>query len=79
MPIKTLYRFTVGNQVVRYLIDSESQRVGLEIIPRSMADRVVARRELLHEPALASLPARWLPMRAWNVDSLMQVGLVGVP
>lgn len=79
MPIKTLSRFTVGDQIVRYLIDSQSQRVGLEIIPRSMADRVVARRELLDEPALASLPARWLPLRAWNVDSLVQVGLVGVP
>ena len=79
MPIKTLSRFTLGDQIVRYLIDSESQRVGLEIIPRSMGDRVVARRELLDEPALASLPACWLPRRAWNVDSLVQVGLVGVP
>jgi alpha-galactosidase len=77
MPINTLSRFTVGDQIVRYLIDSESQRVGLEIIPRSMGDLVVARRELLDEPALASLPARWLPMRAWNVDSLVQVGVPG--
>ena len=77
MPINTLSRFTVGDQIVRYLIDSESQRVGLEIIPRSMGDLVVARRELLDEPALASLPACWLPQRAWNVDSLVQVGLVG--
>jgi alpha-galactosidase len=79
MPINTLSRFTVGDQSLRYLIDSESQRVGLEIIPRSMGDRVVVRRELLDEPALASLPAQWLPLRAWNVDSLVQVGLVGVP
>ena len=79
LPIKTLSRFAVGDQIVRYLIDSESQCVGLEIIPRSMGNLVVGRRELLDEPALASLPARWLPLRAWKVDSLVQVGLVGVP
>ena len=57
MPINTLSRFTVGDQIVRYLIDSESQCVGLEIIPRSMGNLVVGRREFLDEPALASLPA----------------------
>jgi hypothetical protein len=47
LPIKTLSRFAVGDQIVRYLIDSESQCVGLEIIPRSMGNLVVGRRELL--------------------------------
>lgn len=79
MPIKTLSRFRVGDQSLCYLIDAQSRRVGLLIVPRAMGDQIVKRRELLDEPALASLPSSWLPMRAWNVDSLVQVGVVGVP
>ncbi|MEI6195034.1 MAG: glycoside hydrolase family 36 protein [Verrucomicrobiota bacterium] len=76
-PIRTLSKFRVADMTVSYLLDQPSQRVGLTIIPSALARDAVARREFLSGPEVDNLPAMWQPVRAWNVDSLVQVKLAG--
>lgn len=66
---------TLGDMVVRFRQDADT--VGMELLPVSMLDSVVARRELLTDPAVAQLPAKWGPFRAWNVDPLVHVKIIG--
>jgi alpha-galactosidase len=63
--------------MVIYLLDEPSQRVGLSLVPAARLRETVVRREHLSGPEVDNLPEQWKPVRAWNVDSLVQVKLVG--
>jgi alpha-galactosidase len=65
----SLSTFEFGDMLIEYLLETETQNVGLRLYPLSMAGSLVARREFL--------PGGPTPMRAWQVDSLAQVKLVG--
>jgi alpha-galactosidase len=80
MPI-TLYReHHMGDMIARYVQpENEPGTIGLVLIPASRRGDVVAPREHLTEPHITSLPAKWLPIRAWGVDPLVHVSLRGDP
>ena len=74
MPIIQRSEFLLGDMLVRYQAPAnEPDRVGMCLLPASLADAVVAPRENLDDPAVTNLPASWLPMRAWEVDPLVHV------
>ncbi len=75
----TLSKFQLGDILVEYLLATESQSVGLRMYPAVMADYLVPRREFLRTHEARLLPAGAPPMRAWRVESLIQVKLVGDP
>ncbi len=70
---------TWGDTLLRYRIDCENGRTGLEIIPAAMAGRVVERREFFDGPEMAFLPQHWPDFPAWEIDSMVQVGVRGLP
>lgn len=80
MPTKyaaSLSKFQFGDMMIEYLLAAESQAVGLRIIPVSMADNLATRREFLQTPEILSQPKSLLPIRAWQVEPLVQVKLMG--
>ena len=71
--------FAVGDTTVRYVSELDSGRVGLELVPTAMLDRLVTRRAGIgHEPYLAAMPGAGDPP-AWRVDALAHVKIVGDP
>ena len=75
----TLSKFQLSDMVVEYLLATESQSVGLRLYPTSTTGRLVTRREFLrtHE---ALLQPKFMPlMRAWQVEPLVQIKLIGDP
>ncbi len=66
-----------GDMIVEYLLATESRAVGLRIFPASMTDKLAARREFLQTPEILSQPKPSLPVRAWQVEPLVQVKLAG--
>lgn len=75
--VRILNSFCFGSLRVRYLLDEQTQRVGLMMFPDGMEDQIVQNREMLDEPALVKLPAPWSGTRAWEVESLVQVQCSG--
>ncbi|MEK7951435.1 alpha-galactosidase [Luteolibacter soli] len=77
MPREYLSVHTLGDTIVRYPHDPVTGRVGLEMLPASLADRVVEPRESLRGEAFIDvLPGNDLwPARP--VESLLQFKLVG--
>ncbi len=73
----TLSQFQVGDMVVEYLLATESQTVGLRVIPASLVDKLATRREFLQTHEILLLPRSMTPIRAWQVESLVQVKLMG--
>ena len=67
----------LGDMTACFRLDAKGETVGLELIPARMLDQVAPRRELLDNPAITRLPPQWGPFRAWNVDPLVHVKLVG--
>jgi alpha-galactosidase len=74
-----LIEHTWGDIILRYRLAEETGRTGLEIIPAAMADLTAARREYYDGPEIAALPKNWPDFPAWDVDSLVQVGVRGIP
>lgn len=72
----TLSKFQFGDMLVEYVLATESQTVGLRLYPAAMAGEVVTRREFLQTREARLQPN---PMRAWQVESMVQVKLVGDP
>lgn len=70
---------TCGDTLLRYRIDCENGRTGLEIIPAVMVGQVVKRRDFFDGPEMAFLPKHWPDFPAWEVDSMVQVGVRGLP
>jgi alpha-galactosidase len=79
MPRDHLLVQTLGDTVVRYPYDPATGRVGLELLPVSLASQAVTPRESLRgEPFIDALPGDD-PWPARPVDSLLQFKLVGDP
>ncbi|MEP7289104.1 MAG: alpha-galactosidase [Chloroflexota bacterium] len=74
---KVLSQFQLGDMTVQYLLAIESQIVGLRIFPTAMIDKLATRREFLDTHEIRLLPKSMLPVRAWQVESLVQVKLTG--
>ena len=73
----TLSKFQLGDMLVEYILAVESQLIGLRLYPASMIDELAARRDVLQTFEVLLQPKSSLPMRAWQVESLAQVKLVG--
>jgi alpha-galactosidase len=73
----TLSKFQLGDMLVEYILAVESQIVGLRLYPASMVGELAARRELSQTFEVLLQPKSNPPMRAWQVESLAQVKLIG--
>lgn len=73
----SLSQFQFGDMLVEYLLATDSQAVGLRIFPASMIDKLAIRREFLQTPEILLQPKSSLPIRAWQVEPLIQVKLMG--
>lgn len=73
----TLSQFQVGDMTVEYLLATESQTVGLRVIPTLLINKVATRREFLETPEILLLPKSMTPLRAWQVEPLVQLKLMG--
>ena len=73
----TLSKFQLGDMSVEYILAVESQIVGLRLYPASMIAELSARRELSQTFEVLLQPKSSPPMRAWQVESLAQVKLIG--
>jgi alpha-galactosidase len=77
-PIETLSDFVAGDTLVRYLIDKSSGRVGLLLLPSTLAGKTVRRRAVLSGgPEYPGLPDCWKNLPAVGVDCLAQLKLAG--
>ncbi len=80
MPITTHTEYILGDTLVRYQTPSDNpEAIGLSIIPLTCRERLVPAREHLDAACVKSLPARWQPVRAWEVDPLVHVHVAGCP
>src|SRR5258708_7081713 len=73
----TLSQFQLGEMIGKYLLATESQTVGLRVIPISMTNRLATRHEFLETPEILLLPRSMPPIRAWQVEPLVQLKLMG--
>lgn len=87
MPIKILKRYTFGDMHIEYIqlepvadnvkdeygLSKPTTSVGLRIYPAALASCLVNRREFLDVSAIKGMP----PFRAYNVQSLVQLKLLG--
>ncbi len=73
--IVLLSEFHLSDMLVWYILDQASQRVGLWMIPADFRSRIAVRRPYLTSRAVQMLcqDGRIGPLRAWTVDSLVQV------
>jgi alpha-galactosidase len=71
--IKLLSKFTVGDTVVRFDVPAKGKGAPqLSLHPKSLAP--LKHREFLPlDVEFAGLPAMWLPIPAWSLDSLVQL------
>lgn len=64
MPILTRCEFLLGDTLVGYQApEHDRNAVGLCLLPAAMASAMAIPREHLDAPAVANLPASWLPVR----------------
>ena len=75
----SLSQFQFGDMLIEYLLATESQTVGFRMISVDMADRLVTRREFLQTHEVLLLPKSMPPIRAWQIEPLVQVKLMGDP
>ena len=75
----SLSQFQFGDMLVEYLLATESQAIGLRMLPVSMAASLATRREFLQTHEILLLPKSLPPIRAWQVEPLVQVKLTGDP
>lgn len=75
----SLSQFQFGDMLVEYLLATESQTIGFRLIPVCMADSLATRREFLQTPEVLLMPESSLPLRAWQIEPLVQIKLKGDP
>jgi alpha-galactosidase len=75
----SLSQFQFGDMLVEYLIETESQLVGFRMLPFSLQNSQVSRREFLHTHETRLLPEFMSVIRAWQIEPLVQVKLLGDP
>lgn len=73
--VRRMSRHVLGDMVAWYVLDEESRRVGLWLMPSTREADVVQRRALLESQAVARYVkySEGNPLKAWTVDSLVQV------
>ena len=76
MSIETLSTFEAGDTTIRYVLDPDSQAVGLQLIPTAMLDRVVQPRAFYDVPAMNVATAGW---PAHHVNMLVHLHCRGLP
>ena len=70
---KLLSKFTVGDTIIRFDAPSEGKGAPqLSLHPKSLSP-VKHREYLPPDVEIAGLPAMWQPVRAWALDSLVQL------
>jgi alpha-galactosidase len=74
-----LSQFQFGDMLVEYLLAAKTQTVGLCIYPVSLANSLATRRESLQTHEVILMPKSSLPIRAWQIEPLVQVKLMGDP
>ena len=74
-PIVVLAEYAQDGLTARYLIDETTQRVGLLLLPSARMTDVEHRRWVL--PDVATLPAPWDVMSAWQIESLVELSVAG--
>jgi alpha-galactosidase len=79
MPREYLSIHTLGDTIIRYPHDPVTGRVGLELLPASLADQAVAPRESLRGEAFIDVLPGDDPWPARPVESLLQFKLAGDP
>ena len=79
MPREYLSVHTLGDTIVRYPHDPVTGRVGLELLPASLANQAVPPRESLRGEAFIDVLPGDDPWPARPVESLLQFKLVGDP
>ncbi len=72
-----LTQFQLGDMMAEYLLATESQTVGLRVLPVSMMDKLATHREFLQTHEIRLLPNSMNPVRAWQVEPLVQLKLLG--
>jgi alpha-galactosidase len=72
-----LSSFRVGDTLVLYRRDPVTGAVGLELVPVARIEALVTAREYLTEPEVVALPAFFGKIRANEIDSLVQLKVVG--
>ena len=78
MNVKQHSVFRFGDIAVRYLLNEDTRQIGLSMVPVSMEDRCVTRRETLGEAAeIAHMGMDMGNIGAWGVDPLVHVCLEG--
>ena len=70
--------YTFGDMTVEYVKANQDHSLGLRLYPASTAGRLVERREYLNTPEILAVPnSTFDSVRAWVVDSLVQLKLKG--
>ena len=78
MPTITLSEFILGDITLRYVAAPEARSVvGLVLIPTAKLGEVLPKRENLDAACITALPAKWQPVRAWEVEPLVQLHVHG--
>jgi hypothetical protein len=72
-----LSKFQFGDMLVEYLQTAESQTVGLRLSPAAMVGDLATRREFLDTHEVRLLPNSGAPLRAWQLEPLVQFKLAG--
>jgi len=76
---ENLASHTLGDTLVRYILDPETQIVGLELIPAALESKLIDPRESLRGEAFMDVLPGNDPWPARPVESLLQFKLVGDP
>jgi alpha-galactosidase len=76
---KIFFSHTFGDTLVRYILDPETQIVGLELIPAGLESELVVPRESLRGEVFMDVLPGDDPWPARPVESLLQFKLVGDP
>ena len=77
-PLKVLYSVIFGETRIEYLLDETSMLVGLTMCPSHLTGKIpVHRTNIADQPEIAGLPKRWANPAAWQLQSLVQLALVG--
>lgn len=66
--------FTLGSILLRYLLDTETRRMGLQVVPENLSGDLVVNRESLNETF--EVRNLGIDCPAWNIDSLVNISLI---
>ena len=73
------HTYDIGDMTARFRHDARTQQIGLDLYPTALAPKLVARRPTLKGEPEIDIVAGSTPPRAWEIDPLIHVKLVGDP